>query len=614
MKITNRVSFGVVVFIAIVFTTVRLNYYPTRILSYDVFGYYLYLPSLIIHHDPGLHDIGWINEINEKYPASPSLYQISQTSEGNWAIRFNTGMAFLYAPFFLCGHLFALFSPYPADGFSLPYQWALIISGIFYTLLGVWFMRKLLLELFSDQVAAITLFLLFIGSSLFFFSTFGNDAPHVYIFTLVTILIYLTILWHRSPKAITAAGIGLLAGLISMCRASGFLVILIPLFWGIGDLPSLKEKIRLIARNYKHVVIVVVCTIIAFLPQILYWKVNTGHFIYNAYDDPQSGFNFSNPRFGYVLFGFRKGFYLYSLMMIFATIGFIQLYRSNRSIFLPALLFFLANVYLIASYSSLVSYGWRAFIEVHAILAIPLGYFTNSILQYRKIPKYSLLILLFAFTIINLTQAYKIANGVIDGSRMTKDYYLATFFKMESSPADRELLLVDRTEETREYFSDEDKYQKRNFTVMDFDNMSRDDDPYVEDSIVFRGKYSYRLDSLNLWSPALKVPYKDITSEDHAWIRLGVQIYPTDANELNSIRLVTDFCYKGKVYKYRAFTFNDFGLRVMPGQWNLLTYDYLTPEVRTADDTLEVYIWNLGKSTSFIDDLTVDVFEKKTLN
>ena len=146
---------------------------------------------------------------------------------------------------------------------------------------------------------------------------------------------------------------------------------------------------------------------------------------------------------------------------------------------------------------------------------------------------------------------------------------------------------------------------------MDFENMIDAALPYLEDSIVFRGKYSYRLDSLNIWSPALRVPYKDITSDDHAWIRIGVYIFPTDTNELNSARLVVNFKHKKKMYKYRAFTFNDFNLEVKPGKWNLLTYDYLTPEVRTTDDILEIYVWNLGKSTCFIDDITVDVFEKK---
>ena len=611
MNIRNKISFGVLIFIILVFTTLRLTFHPKNILSYDVFGYYLYLPSLVIHHDPGLHDISWVNEINGQYKASPSLYQLSKTSEGSWVIRFYTGMSFLYAPFFLAGHLYALASSYPADGFSPPYQWAIIISGIFYTLLGVWLMRKLLLEFFSDYVTAFTLFLLFIGSNLFFFSTIGNDAPHVYIFTLMTALIYLTHCWHRSPKPITAAGIGLLIGLISICRASGSLTVLIPLLWGIDDFSSFKEKIRLLVRNYRHVLIVVGATVVAFLPQILYWRVNTGQFIYNAYDDPQSGLDLLNPRFIYVLFGFRKGFYVYSTMMIFATIGFFQLFKNNRKIFPAILLFFLASVYLIASYSSLVSYGWRAFIEVHAVLAIPLGYFVSSTFQYRKILRFAIFALFVLITILNLFKSYQTALGVIDGSRMTKKYYLSTFFKLSATEADRELLLVKRSETNKEYFTMEEKYQRKNLLVMGFEDLKVNYQNNLENTIVFRGKLAFKMDSLNIWSPAFKMPYKTITSKDHAWIRAGVYIYPTDMDDLNQTLLVVDFKYKDKIYKWRAFTFKDFNIEAKSGQWNLLTIDYLTPEVRSTDDILEVYIWYRGKSPCYIDELTVDAFEKK---
>lgn len=611
MKIRNKISFGTFIFVILVYVVLRLSFHPSRILSYDVFGYYLYLPSLVIHHDPGLHDISWVIQVNDQYHASPSLYQISKTISGNWTIRFYSGIAIMYAPFFLAGHLYALFSRYPADGFSPPYEWAIIISGIFYTILAVWFMRKLLLEFFTDKITSMVMVLLFIGSNLFFFSTLGNDAPHVYIFALITILIYLTNRWHRSPKLITAAGIGLLIGLISICRASGFLTILIPVFWGIFDFSSFKEKVRMLARNYMHVLVLIASLILGVLPQILYWKVNTGDFIYNAYNDPQSGFDFSNPRIMYVLFGFRKGFYIYSTMMIFATIGFIQLYKNNRKIFLAVLLFFLANVYLIASYSSLVSYGWRAFIEVHAILAIPLGYFCNSMVHYRKGLKYSLALVLFLLIMINLFKSYQTAKGVIDGSRMTKAYYLATFFKLKTTPSDRELLLVMRPDESIEHFSSEDKYSKKNLTVTDYENPGGTYAKYLEDSIVYRGNFSFKLDSVNIWTPAFKMPYNEITSRDHAWIRAGIHIYPTDINDLNQLRLVVDFKYKGKIYKYRAFNFQDLKIDAKPGQWNFLSIDYLTPEVRSTDDILEIYAWYQGKSPCYVDDLTVDAYEEK---
>jgi hypothetical protein len=297
-------------------------------------------------------------------------------------------------------------------------------------------------------------------------------------------------------------------------------------------------------------------------------------------------------------------------MMIFATIGFIQLFKFNRKIFLAVLLFFLANVYIIASYSSLVSFGWRAFIEVHAILAIPLGYFVSSVVKNRKMLKYALLSLLFLFTVLNLFKTYQTAKGVIDGSRMTKEYYLATFFKTKSTAADRELLLVDRTEESKEFFSGDDKYQKKNLAVLDYENVTDSDRENLEDSIVYQGKFSYELDSLTIWTPALRMPYKDITSRDHAWIRAGVYIYPTEQGDLNQALLVIDFKHKGKIYKFRAFSFNDFGIEAKPGQWNRLSYDYLTPEVRSVDDILEVYIWYRGKSPCYVDDFSVDAFER----
>ena len=607
----NKISLGAMIFIFIVFATLRLYYHPKRIFSYDVFGYYLYLPSLVIQNDPGLHDLDWVNKINEQYKATPSLYQVSKTTKGNWAIRFYSGIAIMYTPFFIAGHIYALSSTYPADGFSEPYQWAIIISGIFYTLLGVWFMRKLLLKFFNDKNTAITLLLLFIGSNIFFFSTLGNDVPHVYIFTLITILLYLTVRWHSNPKLRTAAGIGLITGLIAICRASGFLAILIPLFWGVSNLTSFKEKIHLLKKNYRHVAVLIAATTLAVFPQFLYWIVNTGQLIFNAYDDPQSGLDIFNSRLGYVLFGFRKGLYIYSPMMIFATIGFFQLYKYNRKIFLPILLFFLANTYLIACYSSLVSFGWRAFIETYAVLAIPLAYFVYSVFQYRKILKFALIFLLFLFTVLNLFKIYQLSVGVIDGSRMTKEYYLATFFKLNVTDADRELLLIKRSETNRDEFLHQENYQKRNLSVNGFEEVKDINPNYLEDSIVYRGKYSYKMDSANIFTPAYRMRYKDITSHDHAWIRASVYIYPTNPEELNEALLVVDFKNRKGVYKYRAFRFVDFSIDAKAGQWNLLSFDYLTPEVRSTKDLLEVYIWYRGKSPCYIDELTVDVFEKK---
>jgi hypothetical protein len=225
--------------------------------------------------------------------------------------------------------------------------------------------------------------------------------------------------------------------------------------------------------------------------------------------------------------------------------------------------------------------------------------------------KYSVLSLLLLFTLLNLFKSYQTFEGVIDGSRMTKEYYFKTFFKIKTIASDRKLLLVERSEESKEYFTSEDEYKKKNLTVMDYEVLSGADNDYISDDITYRGKYSFRLDSANIWTLALKMPYKDITSRDHAWIRAGAYIYPTDQDDLNQVLLVMGFKHNDQVYKSRSFSFDDLNIQALPDQWNQLSYDYLTPEVRSVDDTLEVYIWYRGKSHCYIDEFSVDAFEKK---
>ena len=608
MKTNHKISLAATILIIIVLASLRFSYPPKRIFSYDFFGYYLYLPSLVVYHDPAIKDLSWVNKINEEYKCTPSLYQLSQAKNGNWVIRFYSGIAIMFSPFFLIGHIYALLSPYPADGFSAPYQWAIIFSGIFYTFLGIWLMRKLLLQFFDDKITTITLVLLFIGSNIFFFTTLGNDAPHVYVFTLLTALLYLTHHWHESPRWTTASAIGILTGLIAICRPSGALAILIPLFWGVYDRSSLIEKIQLLKKNASHVVLLVAGGLLAILPQLLYWLYASGQVIFNSYDDPQSGLDLLNPRIIYVLFGFRKGLYIYSTIMIFATIGIYYLYKYNRKLFLPVLIFFISNVYVISCYSSLVAFGWRAFIEIHAVLAIPLAYFTFNIFRQRSLLKFSLLILLLLVLTLNLFKIYQLSIGVIDGSRMTREYYLKTFFKTQVSDEDRELLLIKRSETNKDDFINPGKYQRINLGLVDYEDLKEKGKKNIEDSIVFKGRYSLKLDSSNIFSEPIRMRYSDITSGDHAWIRAGVNVFPTSQEDLNKALLVVCLKNKKGIYKYRAFNFKDLNLDAKPGQWNLLSFDYLTPEVRSTNDQLEVYIWYRGKSPCYVDEMIVDAF------
>ena len=102
---------------------------PQNILSWDTFGYHLYLPATLIHHDPGLHDPIWVKDAVATYNSSGSLYQISKLPDDDrWVMKYPVGLAMLWSPFFVAGHFAAGMCGAPQDGFSPPYQWALIIG------------------------------------------------------------------------------------------------------------------------------------------------------------------------------------------------------------------------------------------------------------------------------------------------------------------------------------------------------------------------------------------------------------------------------------------------------------------------------------------------------
>jgi hypothetical protein len=55
---------------------------PANIISWDIFGYYLYLPATFIHHDPTIQDISWVEQARELYKSSSTLYQAQERPTG----------------------------------------------------------------------------------------------------------------------------------------------------------------------------------------------------------------------------------------------------------------------------------------------------------------------------------------------------------------------------------------------------------------------------------------------------------------------------------------------------------------------------------------------------
>ena len=119
----------------------RKEYGEQQILKGDVLNYYTYLPALLIDGDASFtfRKERLVQESNDQILGTPM-------PNGKFIPKMSMGMALLYSPFFLIGHAVASISDYPNNGFSLPYIVLMMIGHFFYFFMGLYYLRKVLLE------------------------------------------------------------------------------------------------------------------------------------------------------------------------------------------------------------------------------------------------------------------------------------------------------------------------------------------------------------------------------------------------------------------------------------------------------------------------------------
>lgn len=600
-----KLPLTIVVILSLTLIIFRFIDPPTRMLTWDVFGYYLYLPAKFIYHDLTLANQQWLHHLMETYNPTATLYQASNVGNGNWVMKYSMGLAILYAPFFLVAHLLAGPLGFPADGLSLPYQYILTIGGLFYAIIGLIYLTKILRHFFDQRTSILVLIILFFGTNYFQLTAFdGTLLSHNFLFTLYAILTYYTIQWHRNPQLKYAVYIGLSIGFITLIRPSEIVCVFIPLLWYPESKNYFKGKIKLVKSHLSNILIVIFFGFLVILPQLIYWKYTTGHLFYYSYRNPGEGLDLMSPHTMNFLFSFRKGWLVYTPIMIFSLIGFYYLYRKSRPVFLAILVFIVADIYLISSWTTWWyaggSFSSRSLVPAYVLLAIPLGCLVDKIKSSFLVSKIIFSTLAISLMALNLFQTWQFENGIISKERMTKAYYFATFGKTSVSDSDRKLLLVNRSVNAFQDFTDKNDYRKKLLYENYFDDQT---DTLTNTNGVFV------MDENHRFSPGIDIKYKDLTQTDHAWIRASAKIFIPENYDEESPLMVTSFHYKGKAYKYRATGISS--AKIKRGAWNTLQVDYLTPEVRTKDDNLKVYLWYRGNQRVLVDQLTIYIFEPK---
>lgn len=396
-------------------------------LDHDTGCYYSYLPAYFILHDLSLKSFESIPD-EEKIRYSWAFPHES----GNRVIKMTCGVALMQTPFFLIGHLYALNSNFIKDGFSYPYIISVYFSGLFFMIAGLWVLRKILVKYFDDTVVAITLVCILLGTNTFYYSIYEAGMSHAYSFFLISAFVYHTITYYESSnyKNLVIAGIAI--GMAFLIRPTSIIFGLFFIFYDLKSIKDLSERIKFLLKNYIHVFVLVILVILPFFIQMMYWKYTTGSFLHYSYGTEK--FYFNNPHLLLAFFSYRKGWLLYSPLMIFSIIGFIYLWLNKERLQRFAIFIYLVfGIYTFVIFSWWSwwyggSFGQRPMVDIYPFLSIPLAACIHALLE-SKFFKYILLTIFPALIILSLQQTWQYSKGIIHYDSMSKAIYWKVFMK-----------------------------------------------------------------------------------------------------------------------------------------------------------------------------------------
>jgi hypothetical protein len=390
-----------------------------QVIAWDVSDYYVYLPALFIHDDMELKG-DWLAE-----PGARAT-QIFKHDDGGHFIKMSGGLAILYSPFFALAHgVASATDQWPADGYSLPYQFAIGFAGLTFAMLGLWFLMRILSRRFSQTVTSFALVILFLGSNLLYYSTFRSAMGHAFSFCLLAGLMHGIDRFHDNSKGQTSAwlaGMGFAAGLMVLIRPVNLILILILLAWQLpkGRLPSVKQWFLL-----------VVAACLAILPQLLFWHHNTGHWLVYSYGE--EGFFFTDPQLWNGLFSFRKGWLLYSPLMALPLLGLWRMRRHDKlgaKTLLVGLSLFVFITFSWWCWWYGGSFGARPLIDCYPLLAIPLAHALSSMeawpIHAKRLARGGLVLLIA----LSVFQNWQYMAGIIHHDSMSQSTYEKVFLKL----------------------------------------------------------------------------------------------------------------------------------------------------------------------------------------
>ncbi len=334
----------------------------------DGLGYYQWLPAVLLDHDVD------------------KMYWTYQIEDGLSLSLFTCGVAILQLPFFLVGHLCANLFGYTQDGFSSPYGVAHLFGIALYSAAGAVLAFRLAFRYSNVQCALLSVLVLFGATNLFFYCVYEPNMSHLYSFFLVGLVSHCGLRMTDGPVhpprsihlVMFISGVSLLV----LVRQLNIVVLIFPLAMIHRSSMGFKGLVSLVSRHRVAIIAALAVSTIPWILQMCYWNHILGEFITFTYGKKGESFDFTRMVPGMVLACVRNGWFVYSPIVVPLCIWLlVHAWRDSPAA--RAILLVLVPMWLL--YSAWwswwlgTSYGYRGFIDIYAMLAIPLAWVFRSV-------------------------------------------------------------------------------------------------------------------------------------------------------------------------------------------------------------------------------------------
>jgi tetratricopeptide (TPR) repeat protein len=377
-------------------TSWHTGYYSvTQIDHGDDTGYYAYLRSAFFDGD-----LDFINEnkylYSEKFTPTGYVYN-------NWQI----GQSILFFPFFLLGHLSAIFLnsfgfSFTTDGYSSPYYMATAIAAQTYILLGLMFLYKNLIRYFSQSSALVATIGVWLGSPLIYFSFIRQRMAHGTEFFLSIIFITVWLLYRNSRNKYHHALLGLFFGLLCSIRMINVVYLSLYIVDQAAQWLRNNERKNHLKQHITEIIYFGLFSALALAPQLLVWNQLNGSLLSYinkslAIMSGQTSSSSASVSLGEKVFqlfiGPKWSMILSTPILLLGTLGIFFIRKSAKELF-PGIIVFIFSIFIVAiTNPDSASYGNRYLLPSIGIFAFGVAGVMDRLKIYRNFFKGGILLI-----------------------------------------------------------------------------------------------------------------------------------------------------------------------------------------------------------------------------